>query len=131
MVLSKNRTFSHLWFLEKSNLKKSFFDTFWKKKMFFRPENCAKKSTFSKEFSPSFLSKNWTFSHQCFLQKLCQKRSFFDILDRKEWFLDQKIEVLKSPKNRHSPKGLIYRFSPKILICVFCTKLCQKRSFSG
>ena len=28
------------------------------------------------------------------LLKLCQKRSFFDIYERKQSFLDQKIEVL-------------------------------------
>ena len=33
-----------------------------------------------------------------FLQKLCQKKSLFDILNRKQSFLDQKIEVLKGKK---------------------------------
>ena len=28
-----------------------------------------------------------------------QVRSFFDISDKKEWFLDQKIKVLKSAKH--------------------------------
>ena len=34
----------------------------------------------------------------CFLRKLCQKRSFFDILDRKQGFKDQNTEVLNRAK---------------------------------
>ena len=34
----------------------------------------------------------------CFLRKLCQKRSFFDILDRKQGFKDQNIDVLNRAK---------------------------------
>ena len=41
------------------------------------------------------MSKNRTFYYLCFLEKSGQKILFFDILDKKEWFLDQKIEVLK------------------------------------
>ena len=55
----------------------------------------SKTSIFSKEFSPWFLSKKRTFYHLCFLGESSQKRSFFDILDKKECFLDQKNEVLK------------------------------------
>ena len=51
------------------------------------------KWKFSKGVSPWILSKNRSFSYRCFLEKLCQKRTFFDILDRKQSFLDQKIEV--------------------------------------
>ena len=51
----------------------------------------AKKWTFSKGVSPWILSKNRTFSYRCVSQKLCQKRSFLDILNRKQSFLDQKI----------------------------------------
>ena len=55
----------------------------------------AKIWTFPKGVSSWILSKNRTFSFRCFLQKLCQKRSFLAILDRKQSVLDQKIEVLK------------------------------------
>ena len=58
----------------------------------------AKKWTFSKGVSPWILSKNRTFSYCCFLQKLCQKRSFLDILNRKQSLWDQKIEVLTGAK---------------------------------
>ena len=32
-------------------------------------------------------------------------RSFFDILDKKDWFLDQKIKVLKSAKHEIFLRG--------------------------
>ena len=46
-----------------------------------------------KGVSPWFWSKNRTFYHVCFLGKLSKKRSFFDILNKKECFLDQKNGV--------------------------------------
>ena len=46
-----------------------------------------------------FVKKKGIFYHLCFLGKSIQKRSFFDILDKKECSLDQKKEVLKSPNN--------------------------------
>ena len=39
--------------------------------------------------------QNRNFSCRYFSQKVCQKRWFLDILNRKQAFLDQKIEVLK------------------------------------
>ena len=67
--------------------------------MLFRPE----KGSFQKlqpmpwkffiGVSPWFWSKNRTFYHVCFLGKLSKKRSFFDILNEKECFLDQKNGV--------------------------------------
>ena len=45
----------------------------------------AKKWTFSKGVvSPWILSKNRIFLYGCFLQKLCQKKWFLIILDRKQ-----------------------------------------------
>ena len=44
----------------------------------------AKKWTFFKGVSPWILSKNQNFCYGCFLKKLCQKKSFSDILDRKQ-----------------------------------------------
>ena len=70
----------------------------------------AKKWIFSKGVSSWILSKNRTFSYRCFSQKLCQKRSFFDIYERKESFLDQKIKVWTRAKNGHFPKGLVHGF---------------------
>ena len=45
-----------------------------------------------------FLSIKGIFSHGYFLEKLSQKRLFFDILDRNECSLGQKSEVLKKSK---------------------------------
>ena len=58
----------------------------------------AKKWTFSKGVSPWILSKNRNFYYRCFSRKLCQKTSFFDIYERKQIFLEQKIEVLTRVK---------------------------------
>lgn len=44
-----------------------------------------------------------------FLQKLCQKKSLFDILNRKQSFLDQKLSF---------PKGLDHEFCPNIEVFV-------------
>ena len=44
----------------------------------------AKKWTFSKGVSPWILSKNRNFIYGCFSQKLCQKKWFLIILDRKQ-----------------------------------------------
>ena len=44
---------------------------------------------------------------------VCQKRSFFDILERKEWPLDQKIEVKKKTTIDSFPKALVNKFCPK------------------
>ena len=45
---------------------------------------------------------------------VCQKRSFSDILERKEWPLDQKIEVKKKKTTIDSfPKALVNKFCPK------------------
>ena len=63
---------------------------------------------------PRFLSKNRIFYQGCLFRKLQQKRSIFDILDRKERFLDQKSEVLKSPKIGNFSKGLVPGFCQKI-----------------
>ena len=78
--------------------------------MILRPNSAvltrAKKWTFFKGVSPWFLSKNRTFSYRCFSQKLCHKRSFFNILERKQSFLDRKIEVLTRAKKLTFFKGV-------------------------
>ena len=40
----------------------------------------------------------------------------FDILDRKEWFLDQKGIVLRSAKKSTFPRRLVHGFCPKFKI---------------
>ena len=96
-ILSKNRTFSHAFLLQKLCQKKSFFDNYERRQSFWDQKievlKRAEKWTFSKGVSPWILSKNRTFSYRCFLQKLCQKRSFFDIYERKQLCLDQKLKI--------------------------------------
>ena len=69
-----------------------------KKRMILRGKNWsfqnAQKVDIFKGVSPWILSINRNFSYRCFLQKLCLKKSFFDVLDRKQSFYDQKIEFL-------------------------------------
>ena len=114
---SKNRTFYHVCFLGKLRKKRSFFDILNKKECFLDQKNGvlekSKKSIFSKGVSPLFLSKNRTFYHLCFLGKSSKKRSRFDVLDKKDCFLDRKKELFKSPKNRNFPKGLVHGFCEK------------------
>ena len=73
-----------------------------------------KKSTFCKGVRPWFLSKNRPFSHFFFWTKKSQKETFFDILDRKECFLDLKSEVLKNSKKSTFSKGVSTWFLAKI-----------------
>ena len=78
--------------------------------MLFRPEGQVlkklRKSTFCKGVSKWLLSKNRPFSYIVFLSKKTQKQTFFDILDRKESFLDLKSEVLKKSRKSTFCKGV-------------------------
>ena len=76
----------------------------------------SEKSTFSKGVSPWFLWKNRMFSHWYFLGKLSQKRFFFDILDGRECFLDQKSEIFKKSEKSKFSKGVGPCFFSKIWI---------------
>ena len=58
------------------------------------------------------MPKNLNFCYDCFLKKLCQKKSFSDILDRKQSFLDPKIEVFTRARKWTFFKGV----SPWILL---------------
>ena len=92
----------------------------------------AEKWTFFQGVSPWILSKNRTFSYPCFTQKLCPKRSFLDILNRKQSFLDQKIKVLTRAKKWTFLKGLVHGLCPKIelfLICLFYRNHIRKDRF--
>ena len=81
----------------------------WWKRMFLDQKSeifkKSEKSTFSKGVSPWFLWKNRMFSHWYFLGKLSQKRFFFDILDGRECFLDQKSEIFKKSEKSKFSKG--------------------------
>ena len=65
-----------------------------------------KNRKYFKGVSPSFLAKNWIFYQQSLFRKLDQKRSFFDILERKEWLLDPKKWSFKKSKKSKFFKGV-------------------------
>ena len=105
VFVQKSTFFSYVFFWTKKARNKHFL-IFWIEK---KRKECfldhkrkvlknSKKSSFCKGVSPWFLSKNRPFSHFFFLTKKSQKETFFDILDRKECFLDLKSEVLKNLK---------------------------------
>ena len=78
--------------------------------MLFREEKTSFKKVqknrhFPKGLVHGFLAKDGHFSHWWFLGKSSQERSFFDIRDREESFLDKKGQLLISTKNREFPKG--------------------------
>ena len=92
----------------------------WWKRMFLDQKSeifkKSEKSTFSKGVSSWFLWKNRMFSHWYFLGKLSQKRFFFDILDGRECFLDQKSEIFKKSEKSKFSKGVGPCFFSKIWI---------------
>ena len=61
-----------------------------------------------------FVQKSKFFLFVFFWTNQVRKCCFLKFLDEKEWFLDVKIEVLKSAKHRHFPKGIIHGFCSKI-----------------
>ena len=65
-----------------------------------------RKSPFLTGVSPWFCSKNRTFYHVCFSGKPRKIRSLFNILDREEYFLDQKGKFQKMSPNLDFSKGV-------------------------
>ena len=65
----------------------------------------------------------------CCLRKLCQKRSFFDILDRKQGFKDQNIEVLNRAKKWTFSKGVspLILSNMELLLSVFFTEIISEK----
>ena len=78
------------------------------------------------------MTKNRNFFYLCFSLKLCQKTSFFNIHERKQSFLDQKIEVLKRADTWTFFKGVspwIFSKNRTFTYGRFSQKSIQKRSF--
>ena len=109
MVFVKKLTFFLYVFLSKTSQKETFFDIPDRKECFLDLKSKvlkkSRKLTFCKGVSPFFLSKNRPFSYIVFLRKKSPKETFFDILDRKECFLDLKSEVLKKSRKSTFCKG--------------------------
>ena len=88
--LSKNQTFYHLCFLDKSSHKKSFFKISCRKRMFFETRKrkfseSLTNGSFSKRLFRGFGQKIELF-YVCVFGKLSKKKSFSDILTKKECF---------------------------------------------
>ena len=72
------------------------------------------KIGFFKRGKSMFLSKYRAFYHVGFLGSLVRKRLFFNIVNRKEYFLEQKSEVSNRSKRSNFSKGLVHVFGKKI-----------------
>ena len=77
---------------------------------------------------------NSKFFHLCaFLLRNQVSKSLFDILDRNECFLDQKIDLWRSDKESKFAKGVhVHGFCPKselFRICVFSANKVKKNRF--
>ena len=76
----------------------------------------SKNWDFCKGVSPWFWSKIGHFSIFLFLGIIGQENVFYDILERKNAFLNYKNSILKSGKIAISAKGLTHGFGPKLAI---------------
>ena len=90
--------------------KRSIFYILERKEWLLDQKKCGFKQSKNRKYfkgvSPSFLSKNRIFYQQSLFRKLDQKRSFFDILERKEWSLDPKKWSFKKSKKSKFFKGV-------------------------
>ena len=137
MVFVKKSTFfSYVSFLAKKSQKETFFDILDSKECFLDLKSevlkKSKTSTLCKGFSPWFLSKIELFLICFFLSKKSKKETFFDILDRKEWFLDHKRKVLKNFKKSTFCNGVTPWFLSKnrpFPHTFFLSKQSQKETF--
>ena len=66
----------------------------------------SKNYQFSKRVNPWFRSKNGHFSNFLFLGNIYQENVFYDILDRKNYFLGYKNIKFKKSKNSHFLRGV-------------------------
>ena len=115
-----------MFFLSKKRQKETFFHILDRKECFLdnkrKVAKNAKKSTFCKGVSPWFFSKTRPFSNMFPLSKKSHKETFFNILDRKESFLNLKSEVLAKSKKSTFCKGVSRWFLSKyrpFFICFF------------
>ena len=76
-----------------------------------------------------FLSKYRAFYHVGFLGSLRRKRLFFNIVNRKEYFLEQKSEVSNRSKRSNFSKGLVHVFGKKLslLPCGFFRQTIEEK----
>ena len=110
MVLVQKWPFFQLFFLGNIGQENVFYDILEQKNAFLGYKNKKLKKIknwhFCKGVNPWFSSKNGHFSNYFFLGNIDQENVFYDILERKNAFLDYKNKTLKKSKNWHFSKGV-------------------------
>ena len=106
---SKNGNFCNFFFLASISPENVFYDIVERKTAFQGYKNKKfkmwKNWHFSKEVKPCFWSKNGQFSNFLFWGNIVQENVFYDILERKNSFLDYKNKKFKKSKNWQFSKG--------------------------
>ena len=107
---SKNGHFSNFFFSGNIGQENVFYDILERKNAFLGDKNKkfkkSKNCLFSKGVNPWFWPKNGHFFNFLFLGKIGQENVFYDILQRKNAFLDYKKNKFKKLKNWHFFKGV-------------------------
>ena len=110
MVLVQKWPFFQLFFLRIIDQENVFYDILEQKNAFLgskkKKVNKSKNWHSFKVVNPWFWSKNGHFSNFFFLRNIDQENVFYDILERKNAFLDDKKKKLKKSKNWHFSKGV-------------------------
>ena len=110
MVLIHKWPFFYLFLLGNIGQENVFYDILERKSAFLGYKNNKfEKSTiwhFTNGINPCFWSKNGRFSNFFFLGNIGQENVFYDILERKNAFLDYKKNKIKKAKNWHFFKGV-------------------------
>ena len=118
MVFVKKSTFFSYVFFSKETQKETFIDILNKKEPFLALKSevlktVKKNRDFSKGLVLAFFQKIDLFFIFFLLLKESQEKTFFDILNRKQCFLDQTTKVLKKSKKSKLCKGDSPWFFPK------------------
>ena len=110
MVMVQKCPFFQLFFLANIGQENVFDDILEQKNCFLGYKNkkfiTSKNWHFSKGVNPWFWSKNGHFSNFYFLGNKGQENVFYDILERKNAFLDYKNNKFKNLKKWHFSKGV-------------------------
>ena len=111
MVLVKKWPFLQTFFLGEIGYENVFYDILQRKNSFLGYKNKnfkkSKNGHFFNLVNPWFWSKNGHFFQRFFfLGNIGDENSFYDILERKNFFLGYKNEKLKKSKNSHLYKGV-------------------------
>ena len=110
MVLVQKWPFFQLFFLGNIGQENVFYDIVERENAFLGYKKKKLKNLknwhFSKGVNPWFWSKNGHFSNSFLLGIIGEENVFYDILERKNAFLGDKMKKLKKWKNWHFSKGV-------------------------